>query len=88
MAESRGKKEDMRLKKSFQGIWEHGTDHMEAKQFQELLTSKELKVKPKANNIAGLQLADIIAYPAWRLPWREGQLTYYQIILQAELVDY
>jgi hypothetical protein len=66
MAESRGKKEDMRLKKSFGGIWERGTDLMDSKQFQENLTSKELKVKPKANNIAGLQLADVLAYPAWK----------------------
>ena len=28
------------------------------------LTSKQLKVKPKANNIAGLQLADLIAHPS------------------------
>lgn len=66
MAESRGKKEDMRLKKSFSGIWERGTDHMAASQFQAKLTSKELKVKPKSNNIAGLQLADVLAYPAWK----------------------
>ncbi len=67
MAESRGKKEDLRLKRSFSGIWERGTDLMDAKQFQESLTSKELKVKPKANNIAGLQLADVLAYPAWKV---------------------
>jgi hypothetical protein len=72
MAESRGKKEDTRLKKSFRGIWDQGTDRMEAKQFQEHLTSKELKVKPKANNIAGLQLADIIAYPAWKVALARG----------------
>jgi hypothetical protein len=45
---------------------------VEAKQFQEHLTSKELKVKPKANNIAGLQLADIIAYPAWKVALARG----------------
>ncbi len=67
MAESRGKKEDLRLKRSFSGIWEGGTDLMAAQQFQESLTSKELKVKPKANNICGLQLADVLAYPAWKV---------------------
>jgi hypothetical protein len=72
MAESRGKKEDMRLKKSFSGIWERGTDLMDARQFQENLTSKELKVKPKANNIAGLQLADVLAYPAWKAALAQG----------------
>lgn len=66
MAESHGKKEDLRLKKSFSGVWDRGTDRMDSKQFQANLTSKELKVKPKANNIAGLQLADVLAYPAWK----------------------
>ena len=30
------------------------------------LTSKQLKVKPKTANIAGLQIADLIAYPSRR----------------------
>lgn len=72
MAESRGKKEDMRLKRSFSGIWERGTDRMAAEQFRDALTSKELKVKPKANNIAGLQLADVLAYPAWKATLARG----------------
>ena len=29
-----------------------------------MLTSKQLKVKPKQNNISGLQLADLIAHPS------------------------
>ena len=29
-----------------------------------MLSSKQLKVKNKANNIAGLQLADLIAHPS------------------------
>jgi len=74
MAESRGKKEDMRLKTSFSGIWERGTDLMEAQQFQESLTSKKLRVKPKANNIAGLQLAGIVAYPAWKVGSVQGNV--------------
>ena len=32
--------------------------------FQERLTSKELKIKPKLQNIAGLQLADLLAHPS------------------------
>jgi len=31
--------------------------------FQQALTSKELKLKRKSDNIAGLQLADILAHP-------------------------
>ncbi|MEN6371400.1 MAG: DUF3800 domain-containing protein [Armatimonadota bacterium] len=64
MAESRGGKEDIRLKKSFERIWENGTEYVEPKRFQDVLTSKQLKVKSKANNIAGLQLADLIAHPS------------------------
>ncbi len=64
MAESRGGKEDMRLKKSFHNLWERGTDYVEPRQFQERLTSRQLKVKTKTNNISGLQLADLLAHPS------------------------
>jgi hypothetical protein len=64
MAESRGGKEDIRLKKSFHKLWENGTEYVEPAQFQKSLTSKELKVKPKTANVAGLQLADLIAHPS------------------------
>lgn len=64
MAESRGGKADMRLKASFRRLWEKGTEYVEPRQFQETLTSKQLKVKPKINNIAGLQLCDLLAHPS------------------------
>jgi hypothetical protein len=64
MAESRGGKEDMRLKRSFASLWERGTEYVEPQQFQATLTSRELKVKPKTANVAGLQLADLIAHPS------------------------
>jgi hypothetical protein len=64
MAESRGGKEDLRLKKSFLKLWEEGTDYMLPERFQHVLTSKQLKVKPKSNNISGLQLADLLAHPS------------------------
>lgn len=64
MAESRGGKEDMRLKKSFQSLWERGAEYVDPQQFQERLTSKQLKVKTKTNNISGLQLADLLAHPS------------------------
>lgn len=63
MAESRGGKEDMRLKKSFVKLWTDGTEYIEPNRFQDVLTSKQLKVKPKSNNVSGLQLADLIAHP-------------------------
>lgn len=66
LAESRGGKEDMRLKKSFRGLIEKGTDFMASDRFQKSFTSKELKVKLKASNIAGLQLCDLLAHPSRR----------------------
>lgn len=64
LAESRGGREDRRLKESFARLWVQGTEFVEPKQFQRRLTSRELKVKTKANNISGLQLADIVAHPS------------------------
>ena len=64
MAESRGGKEDMRLKAAFLRLWEQGTDFVVPEQFQQALTSRQLKVRQKANNIAGLQLADLLAHPS------------------------
>ena len=54
LAESRGGNQDIRLKKSFARLWSDGTDFVTPERFQGILTSRELKVKPKANNIAGL----------------------------------
>jgi len=62
MAESRGGKEDHRLKNAFSRLWERGTDYVSHELLQGVLTSRELKIKPKISNIAGLQLADLIAY--------------------------
>jgi len=64
MAESRGGKEDMRLKSSFTRLWKDGTEYVAPDYFEKALTSKQLKVKPKTNNISGLQLADLIAHPS------------------------
>ena len=64
MAESRGGKEDRRLKDSFERLWSNGTEYLAPEESSERLTSRQLKVKTKANNIAGLQLADLIAHPS------------------------
>ncbi len=70
MIESRGGKEDMRLKKSFRRILDNGTHFIESEKLQKLITSKELKVKPKSLNISGLQFADLLAHPARRYIFR------------------
>ncbi|MHB8845964.1 MAG: DUF3800 domain-containing protein [Nitrospirota bacterium] len=74
MAESRGGKEDLRLKDSFTRMWETGTEYVEPAQFQKALTSKQLKVKQKMNNISGLQLADLVAHPSRNEILREQRL--------------
>ncbi len=74
MAESRGGKEDMRLKKAFEYIIDNGSEYITAERFLKSLTSHQLKVKPKDNNIAGLQVADMLAHPAWRDILRDHSL--------------
>jgi len=66
MVESRGGVEDSKLKDSYRRLYERGTDHIPPTRWQAGLSSSELKVKPKSANIAGLQLADLIAHPSRR----------------------
>jgi len=66
MVESRGTKEDEKLKALYQGLYKNGTDNIPAERWQERLTSQELKLKPKNANVSGLQLADLIAHPSRR----------------------
>lgn len=67
LAESREGKEDMRLKASFERVYEEGSDWVTPELIHVHLTSRQLKVKSKANNIAGLQLADLIAHPSYKI---------------------
>jgi hypothetical protein len=50
----------------YRRIGTQGTYFVPAAVFGAVLTSKELKVKTKQANVAGLQLADLIAHPAYR----------------------
>lgn len=93
MIESRGGKEDMRLKKSFRNLLDKGTGFLTAEQLQERLTSKELKVKAKGSNIAGLQLADLIAHAvrryAFKTIWKndDGKTTFSDKIIELLIAD-
>lgn len=82
MAESRGGKEDRRLKDSFHRLWERGTEYVGQEQFQKSFTSKQLKVKPKSANVSGLQLADIIAHPS------RAEILYEEGLLGRELAPF
>jgi hypothetical protein len=66
MAESREKKDNKRLSNAYQFLYKHGTDNLKAAFFQQWLSSKEIKIKRKIDNIAGLQLADLIINPSCR----------------------
>jgi hypothetical protein len=66
LAESRGGKEDRRLKDSFENVYEKGSEFIKPEQFAARLTSRQLKVKNKSNNVAGLQIADLLAHPSYR----------------------
>ncbi len=86
MAESRGGKEDKRLKKSYSKLWEKGTQYIGPERFHNAFTSEQLKVKPKSSNISGLQLADIIAHPSRNEILRENNLLTQEIAPFAQRV--
>jgi len=66
MAESRGRVEDRQLRAAYRHIYTNGTSFIRPEKFQRTLTTHDLKVEPKAANVAGLQLADLLAYPVKR----------------------
>ena len=64
MAESRGGKEDKILKKVFNRLYRNGSGYITSDRFEKRLTSCQLKVKNKSNNVSGLQIADLLAHPS------------------------
>lgn len=74
MGESRGGKEDRLLKSAYTEIYQEGVWKTEAHVFQSAFTSKELKLKPKPANIAGLQLSDLLGHPVKQWVLREKNL--------------
>ena len=64
LAESRGGNEDNMLKKEYKNIYDMGTMFRKPIFFSSVLSTHEIKLKSKTNNIAGLQIADLLAYPS------------------------
>ena len=64
--EARYKKSDKKLKASFQRIYESGTENIPATVVQRRLLSHDIGIFPKNANVAGLQIADLIAHPSAR----------------------
>ena len=61
MAESRGKREDRQLKEDFRRFMTGQGNLSESPRW---VTSSQIKLNLKAENITGLQLADLLAYPS------------------------
>lgn len=64
IAEARGKKEDDSLKATFFDLLSCGTNYISSSQFQQV--HYPLLFHDKRKNIAGIQLADLCAYPSAR----------------------
>lgn len=65
MAEARGGKEDQLLKSHFQHLYQSGTKFVESGRMASRLSSRELKIKLKTENVTGLQLAEFLVRPCY-----------------------
>jgi hypothetical protein len=66
VGEARNETHDIQLRRAFRRFYRHGTDWVRPPLIQRRLTSGELRLQEKPANIAGLQLADVLAHPAHR----------------------
>lgn len=61
MAEATNSGLDAELRGLYAKFYEHGTDHIKPDLLRSVLTTKEMKIKPKAPENVGLQVADMLA---------------------------
>jgi hypothetical protein len=71
MAESRERVDNEKLTAAYQYFYNNGSDWIDRTKAKKILTTRELKLKRKAANIAGLQIADLLAHPSFR--WVQSQ---------------
>lgn len=64
MPEGRLGKKDERLQQAFIGVRARGTFYVSRDRIQRRIPSSHLKFRYKSNNVAGLQLADLLAHPS------------------------
>lgn len=64
MPEARGKHQDNSLQLEFARVKEKGTRYAEKDVINSTIPSKSLKFRTKKDNIAGLQLCDLLAHPS------------------------
>lgn len=62
MAESRGKTEDQALRDEYRTLWTRGSDWLTDKDVQMAFPNPDLTMMRKDQNVAGLQMADLLAY--------------------------
>ena len=60
LIESRDKEDDRKLSAVYRDMYENGTGFVDGENLRRYLSSKEIKIKPKSANIAGLQIADLL----------------------------
>lgn len=65
MGEARNPTHDAQLRRAFRRFYKYGTV-VRREIIQKCLISKELHLEPKTANVAGLQIADLLAHPAHR----------------------
>lgn len=64
MPEARGNHQDAALQAEFSRVREHGTRYMPKSSIVSVIPSKSLKFRTKRDNVAGLQLCDLLAHPS------------------------
>jgi Protein of unknown function (DUF3800) len=65
MGEARNPTHDAQLRRAFRYFYTNGTE-LKPLVIQRRLISKELRLESKRSNVAGLQMADLLAHPAHR----------------------
>lgn len=63
VVETRGKVEDQQLRAVYKYFYTVGTRYISRGSVQAVLTSNSIKLQPKTAQIAGLEIADILAHP-------------------------
>ena len=66
MAEARGGREDRKLRSDFNSLMIGNVGQEGDEDWRHRISSNQIKVNLKSRNIAGLQLADLLAYPSRR----------------------
>ena len=75
MAESRGGREDKLTKETYRLMYE-GKGYNELKNAEQYFSSREIKLRKKKDNIAGLQFVDLLSHPARRYILMQNNLAH------------